>query len=415
MPFEHNQSEGKSPRLTLVSPVKGKEYLTAAHKWCLKQFPAIVPLFINGLAPIEMLEHEPELLRRALLARKAGRYKDKEGKLAEKSQTMVSYREEIISNTLINNSAVCEGDEDAALELLFPSSGLKSRGIKRSLIENQAQSFLQCLMLLWPSEEVQLTMSLDEDLKTATERNDLIAWTLAFDKFCSSNSGNKYFNVRDAEAALKAIKMKGYDTPNYIKAYKQAASDARVCGSVQSEDDVVAQFFLNMNQATDAFFRYDYRHLDSLDAVAALVKKPLQSALDHAMEFHKTTILSAQARKRADNPQGQVAVTSTSELEKLASGGNNKGSLVTMPHAVMMTFFNNNKNNKRPRDNKPPDVKAPNGGKPADKNKKKKVGFEEKPPADAVGKEEKAQPKCFRFPTAKGCHYGDTCKFSHVA
>ena len=410
MSFVNNQSEGKSPKLTLVSPVKGKEYLAAAHKWCLKQFTAIVPLFINGLAPIEMLEYEPELLRRALLARKAGRYKDELGKLAEKSQTMVSYRSEIIKRTLVDYKKVCEGDEDAAIELLFPSSGRKSREIKRSLIENQAQSFLQCLMLLWPSEEVQLSMSLDEDLKTATELNDLIAWTIAFDKFCTSNSGNKYFNIRDAEAALKAIKMKGYDTPNYIKAYKQAALDARVCGSVQSEQDVVAQFCLNLNQATDAFYRYEFRHLDSTDAVAALIEKPLQVALDHAMNFHKTTILSAQARKRLEIPQAQASVTSIAELEKLISTGAKKGSSVNVTHAVMATLL---KNNKRPRDNKSPDVK--DGGKPGDKVSKKKVTIEEKPPADPAIKEEKKKLKCFRFPTAKGCKFGNDCIFSHVA
>ena len=413
----YNHPEGKTPKLTSVSPITGKAYLMAAHKWCLKEFQLIVPLFIKGLAPIEMMENELPLLRRALLARKAGQYKNKLGQLAEASQTQAQFREELINDTLAQYTDECKGVRTTALELLFPSSGAKSRDRTRSQIEVQAQGFLQCLMLLWPAEEVRLAMSLDDDLIAATALNDLIAWTIAFDKFCVSNAGNKFFNVREAEAALKAIKMKAYDTPNYVKAYKQAAQEARVCGSVQSEEDVVTQFFINLNQAPDAFFRFDFRYLDSSDTVAAFIKKPLQAALDYAMEFHKTTILSSQARKKSETAQGQAAVSSVTELEKLIAAGAKKGSSVNVTHAVMAALLKNNNTNKRPRDTKnPPDVKAPDGGKPADKAKKKnRVNFEEKPPADEVNKEEKTQLKCFRFPTKGGCKYGDTCKFSHVA
>ena len=143
MSSANNLPEGKSPKLTSVSPIAGKAYLEAAHKWCLKECPLIVPLFINGLAPVEMLENELPLLRRALLARKAGRYKTKLGQLAEESQTMMLYREELIQDALTQFDDLCKGDRSTALELLFPSSGSKSRDNKRSLIETQAQSFLQ--------------------------------------------------------------------------------------------------------------------------------------------------------------------------------------------------------------------------------------------------------------------------------
>ena len=227
--------------------------MAAAHKLCLKEYPLIVPLFINGLAPMEMMEHELPLFRRSLLARKAGRYKDKKGKIAEVSQTVSKFREQLIKETLRDYSDVCQGDEDAALELLFPSTGHKARDHKRANIENQVQALIQCLMQLYPTEEVVLAMSLDEDLKSAQNVNDLIAWTVAFEKFCISNAGNKFFNVREAEQALKMVKMKGYDTPNYVRSFKQAAKEARICGSNQEEADVVAQFFLNLNQASDAF------------------------------------------------------------------------------------------------------------------------------------------------------------------
>ena len=406
MSAAYNHSEGKTPRFTSVSPLTGKAYMAAAHKWCLRECALIVPLFINGLAPIEMMEHELPLLRRALLARKAGRYKDKTGQLAEESQTVEAYRQELISNTLKLNEEVCQGDEDAALELLFPSSGIKSRDNKRSQIETQAQGFMQCLMLLWPSEEVQLAMSLDGDLIAATELNDLIAWTIAFDKFCVSNAGNKFFNVREAELALKMVKMKGYDTPNFVRAFKQAALDARTCGSVQSEEDVVAQFFLNMNQSSDAFYRYEFRYLDESDLLHSFISKPLQAALDHAMSFHKTTILSALARKKADvqtQVHAQASVTSLMDLEKLVSDGAKRGT-VSMPHAVMMTLYNNN--NKR---------KTTEVGKSEAEIYKKKVKFEGKSPAESTSKDEKKKLKCYRFPTKNGCKFGDDCKFAHIA
>jgi hypothetical protein len=418
----HNRPEGKSLKLTSVSPIAGKAYLEAAHKWCLKECPLIVPLFINGLAPIEMMENELPLLRRALLARKAGRYKTKLGQLAEESQTQASYREELIQNTLTDYEDVCKGDRTIALELLYPSSGAKSRDIKRSLIDTQSQGFLQCLMLLWPSEEVRLAMSLDDDLRTATELNDLIAWTIAFDKYCVSNAGNKSMNVHEAESALRAVRMKGYDTPNYVKAFKQAAMQAKVCGSIQSEEDVVTLFFLHMNQTTDAFYRYENRLTDSSDAVAAYLKKPLQTALDHAMEYHKSTILSTIMRRKSEassNNNNDTSITSVSDLDKLMqSGGSKKGSTVNVTHAVMATLYNNNK---RPRDNNQPDVAASEGGKSGGKKggkaNKKKVRVSDTPPGPAAAtgdKEEEKTLKCWRYPAKGGCKYGDNCKFAHV-
>ncbi len=218
-----SSSEGKTPKFTIVSPITGKAYMAAAHKLCLKDYPLIVPLFMNGIAPMEIMEHELPLFRRSLLARKAGRYKDEKGKIAEVHQSVSNFREQLIRETLRDHSEVCQGDEDAALELLFPSSGKKTRDVKRANIEMQVQALLQSLMQLYPTEEVVLAMSLDEDLRAAQEVNDLIAWTIAFKKFCISNHGNKFFNVREAEQALKIVKMRGYDTPNYVKVFKKTS------------------------------------------------------------------------------------------------------------------------------------------------------------------------------------------------
>ena len=75
--------------------------MAAAHKTCLRDYPLIVPLFLNGLAPMEMMEHELPLHRKSLLARKTGRYKDGKGVVATVSQTVESYRKQLIDETLL--------------------------------------------------------------------------------------------------------------------------------------------------------------------------------------------------------------------------------------------------------------------------------------------------------------------------
>ena len=411
-------AEGSAtPRFNIVSPVSGKAYMTAAHKICLRDYPLIVPLFLNGLAPMEMMEHELPLFRRSLVARKSGKYKDGKGVVATESQTVVSYRKQLIDETLLQYKDVCEGDTDAALELLFPNAGYKSRDIKRASIETQAQALMQCLMQLWPSEEVQLTMSLDDDLRVATEINDLIAWTIAFDKFCISNAGNKFFNVREAEQALKSIKMKGYDTANYVRSFKTAAEGARICGSVQSEEDVVAQFFLNLNQASDAFYRYEFRHLDQSDVISSYIKKPLQAALDHALDFHKNTILTAQARKRAGSDSNNTTISSVAELEKVLKAGGSKDNKISVQHSVMVSLMKDSKKRPAPterEENERKKAKAIAEAKAKAKAKAEAIAKANAEEVEKIDSKSEEVKKCFRFNSKKGCKFGD-CKFAHIA
>lgn len=406
-----SSSEGKTPKFNIVSPITGKAYMAAAHKLCLKDYPLIVPLFINGIAPMEIMEHELPLFRRSLLARKAGRYKDEKGKIAEVHQPVSNFRDQLIRETLRDHSEVCQGDEDAALELLFPSSGKKTRDVKRANIEMQVQTLLQSLMQLYPTEEVVLAMSLDEDLRAAQEVNDLIAWTIAFEKFCISNHGNRFFNVREAEQALKMVKMRGYDTPNYVKVFKQTASEARICGSTQSEEDVVSQFFLNLNQASDAFYRYEFRYLDTSDSLSAFISKPLQAALDHCMAFHNATILTAQARKRtgSDRDSSSTTITSVAELERFKPTKNS----VNISHAVFTTLQKDFKKRRIADANANQAERAAGAA-----AKKAKL---DKPTAKPVSKGEndpeakKKSKVCFRFRSNKGCPFGDDCLYEHVA
>ena len=411
-----SSSESKVPKFTIVSPVSGKAYMVAANKLCLREYPLIVPLFINGLAPVEMMEFEQPLFRKSLLARKAGQYKDEKGQIATVSQTAEKYRAQLIKETLKDYAELCQGDEDAAVELLFPSSGLRTRDKKRASIEEQVQAMIQCLMQLWPTDEIQLSMSLDEDLKAAQYTNDLIAWTVAFEKFCISNAGNKFFNVREAEQALKSVKMKGYDTANYVRSFKTAAEGARICGSTQEEADVVAQFFLNLNQASDAFYRYEFRYLDTTDPLHAFITKPLQEALDHCMSFHNTTILTAQARKRA-GPDRNTTISTVAELEKVLKAGGSKDNQISVSHAVLATLQKEIKKRKSSdkEENERKKAKATAEAKAKAKAEaiaKAKSEEKDKEKDDPESKEEK---KCFRFNTKKGCHFGDSCKFSHSA
>ena len=87
-------SQDKEPKLTVISPTTGKAYMAAAHRICLKDYPLIVPLFINGITPVEMMEFELPILRRSMLARKAGRYNKSDGQVATVSQSAEKYRAE---------------------------------------------------------------------------------------------------------------------------------------------------------------------------------------------------------------------------------------------------------------------------------------------------------------------------------
>ena len=403
-------SQDKEPKLTVISPTAGKAYMAAAHRICLRDYPLIVPLFINGITPVEMMEFELPILRRSMLARKAGRYNKPDGQLATVSQTAEKYRAELISKTLKDYAEICKGVESKAIELLFPSAEQKTRYLKRANIEGQAQAFLQCLMQLYPSEEIKLQMSLNEDLSRATEMIDLIAWTVAFEKFCVSNAGSKFFNVREAEAAIKDTKMRGYDTPNYIKHFKQAAEDARTCGSTQPEEDVVAQFFLNLNQSSDAFYRYEYKMMDPNDVVFSLISRPLQFALDHAMQFHKTTILTALARKRTSdqhkNDQTRT-ITSISDIEKLVKGDGVKPTNINVPHAILASLLQSAERKK-----KAINEESLQESEDEDRPTKKPKG--EEPVEDKKAKDKKVR-KCYRFGSNGGCRFGDTCRYLHTA
>jgi hypothetical protein len=195
----------KAPKFNVISRVTGSGLVKAVLTSCYTNAPAIVPLF-SGIMPREMLEYSMPLHKSGMIARRAGCYKNAAGALVQVNQLADTYRRSLIDAAIIKFPE-CK-DETEILELLFPKAGVQSRDRVRANIELQTQTVLQKMMQLYPSEEIALQMSLDDDLQAAMVCNDLIAWLIAFEKFCLSNEGNKSSNVAAAEDALKKTKLK---------------------------------------------------------------------------------------------------------------------------------------------------------------------------------------------------------------
>ena len=402
----------KSPRFNVISRITGQGLVKAVLTSCYTNAPAIVPLF-GGIMPREMLEYSMPLHKSSMIARRAGCYKNEAGALVQVNQLADTYRRNLIDEAY-KKFPECR-DESEVIDLLFPKSGAQSRDRARANIEMQTQTVLQKLMQLYPSEEIALQMSQDEDLQAAMVCNDLIAWLIAFEKFCLSNEGNKSSNVAAAEDALKRTKMKGVETIDYIRRFKQAAADARTTGSIMDEESMVELFFNNLNHSFETFYRYNFKILDPNDTIYALRKQPLQASFDHVKSFHDLTILTTQAAARVGEDKiknnNNNTVKSVDELEKLlkqSGGGGSGGSKhnsVTVSHKVLATFM------KR----KSADLEE--SDKPTfEKKTKAKVGEAKSEDAAAKAEERKKLNKtkdCHRFKTESGCKFGDKCFFKH--
>ena len=241
-----------------------------------------------------MVEFPQSHERRDLLARRGGTYSNAAGEVILVDQKADEYRAELIADIKVAYNL----SEAEAIEKLFPASERKARDETRRDIFKQSQSLIQCMNQLWPSVEIKLQMSNDPEIKRATKIVDLIAWTHAFNAFCLSNCGNQTFNIKAAEQALEDTKMKGLDVAGYIKAFKVAAENVKICNSKMTEDQIVATFLRNLNQSPDAFPRYGTRHLDNMDALYSLLSRPLQASIDHVASYHKNVILPSLSIKR---------------------------------------------------------------------------------------------------------------------
>lgn len=243
---------------------------------------------------------------------------------------------------------------------------------------------------------------------------DVIAWTKAFETFCVSNSGNRDVDVEAAEKALLSTKMKGIDTPDYVKRFKKAVEDALVCGSTMTNDRIVALFFRNLNTHEDVFHRFDTLYLSPLHPMNKFLSAPLQNAVDYVNDYHKSTVLPVAARKKEiesttdthSNNNSNHPINTVSDLAKLMnSRSKKKNDQVVVTHQVLATFL---KNSAVP-DN---DKKGP--------SKSKKRSISEEPAATVADvpddrKKIKVEKKaCYRFKAPGGCKFGSDCRYSPV-
>jgi hypothetical protein len=418
--------EDRDPTFKTISPQSGQAYIASAQRYCLRNYSEVVSLFCSGTMPIEMLEYPLSVHRENLLARRAGCYLDSNGKVAKEDQTATAWRAQLIAET---QNAYVECSKDKALELLFPHSSKKSREHKRSVFESQSLSLIQSLNMLWPSEALSLELSRDFAIKKATETVDLIAWINAFTAFCLNNSGNAELNAKAAEDTLEETRMKGGDLGGFVKAFKIAASNVKLCKSKLSESEIVGTFLRNLNQTEDFFSRFATRHLDQADSLHAYMSKPLEEVITYVESYHKTVILTALGRKKSN------AVTSVSDLKQLLGSNNSHNNSVNVPIPVLALYLKNNNNNnnnnnvtneankkrkaQKEQENarkKQTSEKSKEGEETASKSDKA-IKVEEAKSESSTKEEKKKNPKqvCYAFEKGEKCRFGARCYFRHSA
>ena len=157
----------------------------------------------------------------------------------------------------------------------------ESRAQTKFNIASQSPELMQKLNLLWPSESLRTEMNNDKEIRKARDCLDFIAWENAFSSFCLDNCGNADMNIKTAEDALEALKMKGHDLTAFVKSFRIAAANCRRCRSSFTEKRIIETFIHNLNQAEDAFFRFSVKIIYSSDALFALTSRSLEFAIAH--------------------------------------------------------------------------------------------------------------------------------------
>lgn len=435
MSSSHQSKSGSShevrPRFNSISPITGQAYVSAAQRYCLMHLSEVVSIFHSGVMPVEMLEFPLPWDKRNMIARKAGLYCDQSGQMARVDQTATDWRAELIASIKRDN-ANCS--DKVALELLFPLSGKKSREGKRQAIASQSLILLQSLNLLWPSEAISLELTRDQGIKTATESIDLIAWQNAFTSFCLNNSGNAQIDAEAAKATLESTVMKGQDIAGYIKAFKIAATNVKLCKANISDVDILGTLFRNLNQSDDMFHKWNTKHLDSSDPLHAYMSKSLEDAISHIENYFKKVILPSIARKKA-----QASIQSVSDLKQLlGSHNNNNNNSVNVPIPVLALYLKNNNNHNNNNATKDTDKKR-KAQQEKETARKKQLSEKSKEGEDTAGKTEKAvkleedkseaktetlnkegkkkNPKqvCYAYEKGEKCRFGSRCYFRHSA
>ena len=438
----HNSKGGGSaaaagpvvPKFNSISPSAGQSYLTYARKYCLQTLSEVVSTFCKGVVPIEMLEIPLSYDKRNMLGRKAGKYTDEDGTIMTVDQSVADWRKQLIAKTREENKNCSEMQ---ALSLLFPLANKRARETKRQLFASQSLQLMHNLNLLWPGDAMILEMEKNRAIQDASDALDLIAWEKAFTAFCLDNCGNADMNVRAAEDTLDSTVMRGHDLSGYVKAFRIAYNNVRQCNSSYTEKRVVELFIRNLNQSSDAFFRFSQKILDRSDSLHSLASQPLELSITHVENYYKSVIVPELAAAKRNHVTSTNVVKSVKELKHLmnSSSDSNSGP-ISVPMPVLAMMFNKNNNNNanfnatQGNNNNKRKVEVEK-----DSDRKKFKNNKKKSEADATAKTEvktetpintsianSSDPKkktdkriCYNFQKEGECKFGENCHFRHSA
>ena len=378
-----------APYLKEVNPQAGQAFLLAAGIYAVNLTPCI-SFVIRGSLPIEMLEHE-QTQYPGYLGRRAGTYNNPEGKVATEHQTLNQYRSEIITKRA-GDSMI----EAQAIASLFPVATSRAREKSRETLNAAILGLLSKIMYVWPTSEVKLLMAQNDKLTEAYEQNDLLKWYLAFQQFCLSGAGNPEVNKDRAEKRISNLKMKNEDFLEYIKQFREAAEDLKLCNSDYTQERINTFFFQNLDQSEFQFYRFYRRFLDKYDEFHQFRTKTLSEAITIVHEYYDEVIRAAKLVHVHPKPTKNNPSDNSNSNNPPVDKPDSTVLFVGTPRKKRKTDSSADTRANKPRVNEaattkptttPPIGKAPNGR-----------------PTNAV---------CITFQT-DNCKYGKSCKFLHI-
>ena len=403
------------PEFKTISVEAGSEFIKKVTEFCIDRYPDIVPIISRGILPLDMLEHPLSASRGSNIGRKAGYINAGSRILVD--QTAAQYREEIIASTITASMPLSTASSSVAhtgaLSILFPESGKITREKSRSTLDNNIRALLQFLSMSWPSEDIQIRMSIDVELNEAYDRQDLIAWVRAFNKFCLNSSGNKEINAQRAEKTIEAIKMSSLDLAKYVKAFVKAAENLTAVGSLYTELKIVNLFVKNLNQSENVFNNIHRSFLDKHQSAYILQANNLAYAVKYAEDYFKDVI----SPKAAEMKEAAAILNTSKEVQSKVSQMSKRGGSASdralVPFTVLATILNEKRKALEDLETANKKLKAKGAAKlKADAAVVAKPGSIAKPPG-TVATVKKTQ-KCWLF-AKNDCTYGDSCKFAHTA
>ena len=407
------------PEFKVISVEEGQEFLKQVVDYCIVRYPDLVDLVFRGRIPKDMLEYHPTGVKGLNMGRKAGTY-TRNANIITVDQSVLEYREELITTTIASDLALSKAEiptaRTGALAILFPEVSKVSREKFRAHLESSTRALLQLLSLSWPSTDIQTRMAIDTELNDAYDRQDLIAWVRAFNKFCLNSSGNKQINCQRAEKAIELLKMRGIELPKYVKDFNKAAENLRSVESQWSELRIVTTFIKGLNQSESVFNHISRDFANKHSPVFVLQSSKLSSAVTWVEDHFREVIAPQLAEKREETIQLNNAKDVVAKVGQIGKrGGSSNSDVAKVSFAVLATIVSDKR---KAEDQLAVALKRV---KQAETSKLAKAKVDlAKPNAANVDKPKpkvvfKSNAKCHKHLSQEGCSYGDSCKFSHTA